>query len=119
MPHAMRHVPGAHPRVAVLASTVCVVPCNSMNAAGCLVLAAAPKSMLVKTNMPACHHADADAVAVQLPIDMGGAEGKALYIDTEGTFRPQRLSQIADRCACVVVCGALCRTAMLNVHADL
>lgn len=34
---------------------------------------------------------------MQLPIDMGGAEGKALYIDTEGTFRPQRLAQIAER----------------------
>ena len=28
---------------------------------------------------------------------MGGGEGKALYIDTEGTFRPQRLQQIAER----------------------
>lgn len=37
------------------------------------------------------------AAALQLPIDMGGAEGKALYIDTEGTFRPQRLAQIAER----------------------
>ena len=27
------------------------------------------------------------AVTCQLPIDMGGAEGKCLYIDTEGTFR--------------------------------
>ena len=36
---------------------------------------------------------------MQLPIEMGGAEGKALYIDTEGTFRPQRLAQIAERCA--------------------
>lgn len=34
----------------------------------------------------------------QLPVDMGGAEGKALFIDTEGTFRPQRLAQIAERC---------------------
>lgn len=33
----------------------------------------------------------------QLPVDMGGGEGKALYIDTEGTFRPQRLLQIAER----------------------
>ena len=33
----------------------------------------------------------------QLPLDMGGGEGKALYIDTEGTFRPQRLQQIAER----------------------
>ncbi|KIZ00472.1 putative DNA repair protein RAD51 like protein [Monoraphidium neglectum] len=36
-------------------------------------------------------------VTCQLPIDMGGAEGKALFIDTEGTFRPQRLQQIAER----------------------
>jgi len=34
---------------------------------------------------------------VQLPLDMGGAEGKALYIDTEGTFRPQRLVEISER----------------------
>jgi len=34
---------------------------------------------------------------VQLPLDMGGGEGKALYIDTEGTFRPQRLIEIAER----------------------
>lgn len=34
----------------------------------------------------------------QLPVDMGGGEGKAMYIDTEGTFRPQRLAQIAERC---------------------
>ncbi|KAK8793383.1 hypothetical protein WA158_004742 [Blastocystis sp. Blastoise] len=36
-------------------------------------------------------------VISQLPIDQGGAEGKALYIDTEGTFRPERLVQIAER----------------------
>jgi DNA repair protein RAD51 len=30
-------------------------------------------------------------------MEQGGAEGKALYIDTEGTFRPQRLVQIAER----------------------
>ena len=39
------------------------------------------------------------AMHAQLPIDMGGGEGKAMYIDTEGTFRPQRLMQIAERCA--------------------
>ena len=33
----------------------------------------------------------------QLPMDKGGAEGKALYIDTEGTFRPERLHAIAER----------------------
>lgn len=27
------------------------------------------------------------AVTCQLPFDMGGGEGKCLYIDTEGTFR--------------------------------
>lgn len=28
---------------------------------------------------------------------MGGAEGKAAYIDTEGTFRPERIGKIAER----------------------
>jgi meiotic recombination protein DMC1 len=28
---------------------------------------------------------------------MGGCEGKAAYIDTEGTFRPERIAQIAER----------------------
>lgn len=36
---------------------------------------------------------------MQLPTSMGGAEGKAMYIDTEGTFRPERLQVIAERCA--------------------
>ena len=33
----------------------------------------------------------------QLPLESGGAEGKALYIDTEGTFRPERLVKVAER----------------------
>lgn len=37
------------------------------------------------------------AVTCQLPIDRGGGEGKCLYIDTEGTFRPERLVAIAER----------------------
>uniref|UniRef100_A0A914W3S8 DNA repair protein RAD51 homolog n=1 Tax=Plectus sambesii TaxID=2011161 RepID=A0A914W3S8_9BILA len=37
------------------------------------------------------------AVTCQLPIDMGGAEGKCLWIDTEGTFRPERLLAVAER----------------------
>ena len=36
-------------------------------------------------------------VTCQLPLSSGGGEGKALYIDTEGTFRPERLVQIAER----------------------
>jgi len=32
-----------------------------------------------------------------MAITDGGAEGKAIYIDTEGTFRPQRLREIAER----------------------
>lgn len=35
------------------------------------------------------------AVNVQLPIEKGGANGKAVFIDTEGTFRPERIKQIA------------------------
>ncbi|MFX1388863.1 MAG: DNA repair and recombination protein RadA [Promethearchaeota archaeon] len=34
-------------------------------------------------------------VNVQLPYEEGGLEGTALYIDTEGTFRPERLIQMA------------------------
>ncbi|KZM22112.1 carboxymethylenebutenolidase [Ascochyta rabiei] len=37
------------------------------------------------------------SVIAQLPKDMGGAEGKVAYIDTEGTFRPERIAQIAER----------------------
>ncbi len=36
-------------------------------------------------------------VTVQRPIDQGGAEGKAIFVDTEGTFRPQNLVKIAER----------------------
>ncbi len=36
------------------------------------------------------------AVNVQLPKDQGGANGKAVYIDTEGTFRPDRIRQISE-----------------------
>jgi DNA repair protein RadA len=35
-------------------------------------------------------------VNVQLPEDKGGANGKAVIIDTEGTFRPERIKQIAE-----------------------
>ena len=35
------------------------------------------------------------AVNVQLPKDQGGAEGEAVYIDTENTFRPERITQMA------------------------
>ncbi|XP_046750986.1 DNA repair protein RAD51 homolog 1 [Diprion similis] len=37
------------------------------------------------------------AVNCQLPVDMGGGEGKCLYIDTEGTFRPERIIAVAER----------------------
>ena len=37
------------------------------------------------------------AVTCQLPFDMGGGEGKCLYIDTEGTFRPVRCLAVANR----------------------
>ncbi|GAA5915427.1 hypothetical protein JCM8208_002108 [Rhodotorula glutinis] len=41
-----------------------------------------------------CHQL---AVTCQLPCDLKGGEGKCLYIDTEGTFRPERLLAIAER----------------------
>ncbi len=36
-------------------------------------------------------------VTVQLPSDRLGLQGTALYVDTEGTFRPERVIQIAER----------------------
>lgn len=37
------------------------------------------------------------AVTCQLELENGGASGKCLYIDTEGTFRTERLVSIAER----------------------
>jgi DNA repair protein RAD51 len=37
------------------------------------------------------------AVTCQLPVDRGGAEGRCLWIDTENTFRPERIVPIAER----------------------
>lgn len=41
-----------------------------------------------------CHQL---AVTCQLPLDMGGAEGRCLFIDTESTFRADRIHAIATR----------------------
>ena len=41
-----------------------------------------------------CHQL---VVNVQLPIEKGGLEGKAVYIDTEGTFRWERIEAMAKR----------------------
>lgn len=35
-------------------------------------------------------------VNVQFPLDEGGIEGHALFIDTENTFRPERIAQMAQ-----------------------
>jgi DNA repair protein RadA len=37
-------------------------------------------------------------VMVQLPKDKGGMDGIAFYIDTENTFRPERIVQMAEAC---------------------
>ena len=36
------------------------------------------------------------AVNIQLPKEKGGADGMAVYIDTENTFRPERIKQMAE-----------------------
>ncbi|KAF9559474.1 Meiotic recombination protein dmc1 [Mortierella alpina] len=38
-----------------------------------------------------------ELLGAQLPTAMGGGNGKAAYIDTEGTFRHERIKAIADR----------------------
>lgn len=40
-------------------------------------------------------------ITVQLPPEKGGINGAACYIDTEGTFRPERLIQILERYDCL------------------
>ncbi|HRR54507.1 MAG TPA: helix-hairpin-helix domain-containing protein, partial [Candidatus Methanomethylicus sp.] len=40
-----------------------------------------------------CHQL---CVSVQLPLEKGGLGGRALFIDTEGTFRPERVMAIAQ-----------------------
>ena len=51
-------------------------------------------------NMPTMMHntqlGSTLAVNVQLPVESGGANGKCVFIDTEGTFRPARIKQIAE-----------------------
>jgi len=37
-------------------------------------------------------------IMVQLPKEKGGMEGHAFYIDTENTFRPERIVQMAEAC---------------------
>lgn len=41
-----------------------------------------------------CHQL---CVAAQLPHELGGGQGKVIYIDTEGTFRPERIVAICER----------------------
>jgi len=36
------------------------------------------------------------SVNVQMPKEQGGLNGKAVFVDTEGTFRPERIRQIAE-----------------------
>ncbi len=36
------------------------------------------------------------AINVQLPLEKGGADGKVAFLDSEGTFRPERIKQIAE-----------------------
>ena len=36
-------------------------------------------------------------ITCQMAVTDGGAEGKAIYIDTEGSFRPNRLQAVAER----------------------
>ncbi len=47
---------------------------------------------IVLHNTQLCHQL---AVNVQLPEDKGGLQAKAVYIDTEGTFRWERIEQMA------------------------
>jgi DNA repair protein RAD51 len=43
-----------------------------------------------------CHQL---CVTAQLPHEQGGGQGKVIFIDTEGTFRPERIVAVCDRYA--------------------
>uniref|UniRef100_A0A2C9KIX7 DNA repair protein RAD51 homolog 3 n=1 Tax=Biomphalaria glabrata TaxID=6526 RepID=A0A2C9KIX7_BIOGL len=49
------------------------------------------------------------AVDVQIPVDIGGLDGEAVYIDTEGSFIVERLVDIAtatvDHCQLIHMQG--------------
>jgi RecA/RadA recombinase len=51
-------------------------------------------SFVVVHNTQICHTL---CVTCQMPLEQGGGEGKAIYIDTENTFRPERIIAIAER----------------------
>ena len=45
----------------------------------------------------AAQHGGLVRLTAQLPEEIGGGEGRALILDTEGTFRPERVLEIASR----------------------
>ena len=58
------------------------------------------------------------AVMCQMPSDMGGGEGKCLFIDTEGTFRPERLLAVADRSSLVLTSCLFVTSCLLITHSQ-
>lgn len=50
------------------------------------------------------------AVNVQLPVDKGGLDGSVIIIDTENTFRPERINDMADSV------GLDYETVLKNIH---
>ncbi len=50
------------------------------------------------------------AVRVQLPREQGGAGGAAVFIDTENTFRPERIKQMCEGA------GLDCAEVLKNIH---
>ena len=55
----------------------------------------------------------------QLPVEMAGGNGKVIFIDTEGTFRPERVQTIAHRFGVdpsAVLENILCARAYTSEH---
>lgn len=50
------------------------------------------------------------AVNVQKPVDQGGLNGAALFVDSESTFRPERIMQMAE------AAGMDVETVLKNIH---
>lgn len=55
-------------------------------------------------------------VTCQLPTENGGGGGRAMYIDTEGTFRPERIAEIAERFGMSRECCAVSAVVLQVTH---
>ena len=90
--------PGPHPRSP---SRSCMVnsgapppACTTARCCSRLMLLRCPVPLSLRCSTGKTQWCHTLCVTTQMPCAQGGGEGKAAYIDTEGTFRPERIKAI-------------------------